>query len=195
MIIETQKNIRQAEVGKLYPNGFKIILSSYPSEFSTYFPHSERYYGITGNGILIYEHSKPTELPILDIIDASLVESEFLDYKEGVPATKMERIIRIRKILGIAFPGINVSKYAFFRTEQELHIFFESGIRILISLDGTEDLQLEKLRFWNSENGGALGKGGFSYGDLRIPGKVFFCREESTCKKNLIRIYGNYYLR
>jgi hypothetical protein len=126
-------------------------------------------------------------------VDKSLSESEFLEYKEGVPEGKMVKILRIRDAIGAVFPGVNVSKFTFFRTEQELHVSFESGLRALVSLDGTEDSQIQKLRFWNGQEGGALGKGGIAYVDLRIPGKVFLCRDEAPCVKNLARIYGDYY--
>lgn len=31
------------------------------------------------------------------------------------------------------------------------------------------------------------------YIDMRIPGKIFVCKEKVLCKNNLKRIYGDYY--
>ncbi len=193
MVIGTQKNVERAEVSKLYPNGLKIVLSSRPPEFFTYFPKTERYYGITGNGILVYQKSKGTDLPMLDIVDPSFAEGEFLDYKEGVSPGQMERIRTLRKAFAESYPESNVAKFTFFKTERELHIAFESGIRLLFSLDGTESEQFAKFRFWNAGEGSPIVGGKISYVDLRIPGKVFVCRDEGVCKKNLLRIYGDRY--
>lgn len=70
-----QKNIRKAEVTRLYPNGLKIVLSSWSPEFVTYFPELERYYGVTGNGVLVYAKTRNPELPEINIIDPDLTEA------------------------------------------------------------------------------------------------------------------------
>lgn len=192
-VINMQKNIKSAKVSRLYPNGLKIVLSSWSPEFVTYFPEVERYYGVTGNGVLVYAKNRNPELTELDIIDPELSEAGFLDYREGVSEEAMNRIISLRTQIKEALPGITVGKFVFFRLEQEVHIFLDSGARLIFSLDGTEKRQLSTLVFWNSQEGGVLAKGGISYVDLRIPARVFVCREEGVCKKNLSRIYGNYY--
>lgn len=192
-IVAMQKNIRTAQVTRLYPNGLKIVLSSWSPEFVTYFPDLERYYGVTSNGILVYERSRNPELPAIDIVDPDLSEAGFLEYREGIAEDSMVRILELKKAIKETLPGVTVAKYAFFRLEQELHVFLDSGVRLVFALDGTEKRQLGTLAFWNSGEAGALAKGGISYLDLRIGAKMFVCREEAVCKKNLIRIYGDYY--
>lgn len=157
-VISMQKNIRQADVSRLYPNGLKIVLSSWSPEFVTYFPELERYYGVTGNGVLVYSKNKNPALTELNIIDPELAEAGFLDYREGVSEEAMSRIITLRNSLKEALPGVTVGKFAFFRLEQEVHVFLDSGARLVFSLDGTEKRQLSTLVFWNSQEGGILAK-------------------------------------
>jgi hypothetical protein len=157
-IIAMQKNIREARVSRLYPNGLKIIISSWPPEFVTYFPALERYYGVTGNGILIYARNRNPELPEIAIVDPDLVETGFLDYREGIAEEPMVRMIALRDAIKEVLPGIVVSKYAYFRLEQEVHVSLDSGTRLIFSLDGTDRRQLSTLVFWNSQEGGILAK-------------------------------------
>ncbi len=157
-VIAMQKNIREARVSKLYPNGLKIVLSSWPPEFVTYFPSLERYYGVTGNGILVYARSRNPELAEISIIDPDLAEAGFLDYREGIAEESMKRMLSLRDAMKEALPGIVISKYAYFRLEQEVHVSLDSGARLIFSLDGTDRRQLSTLVFWNSQEGGILAK-------------------------------------
>lgn len=150
-IIGMQKNIRQAKVERLYPNGLKIVISSWPPEFVTYFPELDRYYGVTGNGILVYSKTRNPELTEINIVDPDLTEAGFLDYREGISEEAMNRIISLRKSIKETLPGITMAKFAFFRLEQEAHVFLDSGARLVFSLDGTEKRQLSTLTFWNSQ--------------------------------------------
>ena len=156
----------------------------------------DKYYFVTSNGILIYDRGgKVSEFPVLDIVDPELVESNFLDYKAGISAAHMERILLTKKGMSVLFPELHIAKYSYFRLENELHIFLESGGRIIISLDGTEERQMKTVEYLNKQEKNILETGGFSYMDVRIPGKVFICREEAICIRNLSRIYGSYYLK
>lgn len=157
-IVSMQKNIREARVSKLYPNGLKIVLSSWSPEFVTYFPTLERYYGLTGNGVLVYARSRNPELPEISIVDPDLAEAGFLDYREGIGEASMKRILVIRDAIKEVLPGIVVSKYAYFRLEQEVHVSLDSGARLIFSLDGTDKRQVSTLVFWNSQEGGILAK-------------------------------------
>ena len=157
-IITMQKNIRTAKVTRLYPNGLKIVISSWPPEFVTYFPELDRYYGVTGNGVLVYSKTRNPELSEINIIDPDLTEAGFLDYREGVSEEAMSRIITLRQTIKEALPGVTIAKFAFFRLEQEVHVFLDSGARLVFSLDGTEKRQLSTLVYWNSQEGGILAK-------------------------------------
>lgn len=192
-IIAMQKNIKQATVSRLYPNGLKIVLSSWQPEFVSYFPQFDRYYGVTSNGVLVYAKNRDSNLPVIDIVDPELVEAGFLDYREGVSEEAMRRIAKIRTGLKESLPGIIPAKFTFFRLEQEIHVVLDSGSRLIFSLDGTESRQVSTLAFWNSQEGGILAKIGVPYVDVRVPAKVYVCREEVLCKTNLTRIYGSYY--
>ena len=107
----------------------------------------------------------------------------------------MEHILFVKKAMSGLFPELRIAKYSYFRLENELHIFLESGGRLIISLDGSEERQLKTVDYINKQEKNILETGGFSYLDVRIPGKVFICREEAICIRNLSRIYGSYYLK
>lgn len=192
-VIAMQKNIRKAEVSRLYPNGLKIVLSSWGPEFVTYFPQYERYYGVTSNGVLVYAKNRDPNLPVLDIVDPELAEAGFLDYREGVSEEAMRRIALIRNGIKEALPGIVPAKFTFFRLEQEVHVALDNGSRIIFSLDGTEPRQVSTLAFWNSQEAGILAKNTVPYVDVRVGAKIYVCRDENLCKSNLSRIYGSYY--
>lgn len=125
-IIGMQKNIRSAKAERLYPNGLKIVISSWPPEFVTYFPELDRYYGVTGNGVLVYSKTRNAELTEINIVDPDLSEAGFLDYREGISEEAMSRIISLRQGIKEVLPGITVAKFAFFRLEQETHVFLDS---------------------------------------------------------------------
>jgi len=192
-LIDLQKNIKQVEISRLFPNGLKIITESYKPEFTTQFPNNDKSYVLTSNGILIFQKEAPQKLYALDIIDPTLSESSFLDYKEGVHADVMLKIIQVREFFLKAFSNVGISKFSYFRAERELHISIESGAKIILRLGDDIEKQLATLRFYTDLNKDVLNSGDITYIDIREIGKIFVCKEKAACMKNLIRIYGPYY--
>lgn len=139
-------------MSRLFPNGLKIIIESYGPEFFVRFPTSEKSYIITSNGILVYQKTNDTNLYFLDLVDPSFTEMSFIDYKEGVSEEYMPSILRARDIFKTTFPTGNIAKFAYFKSEREIHIALESGLIVLLrTADDIED-QILSLKIYNDKN-------------------------------------------
>jgi hypothetical protein len=53
--------------------------------------------------------------------------------------------------------------------------------------------QLLSLKLYNDKNKDFINSWDVHYIDMRIPGKIFICKDLTICKSNLKRIYGEYY--
>lgn len=188
-----QKNIKHIEISKLFPNGLKIIVESYEPQFFIRFPHSEKSYILTSNGILIYQKVNDAELYSLDLIDPSFTEMNFIDYKEGVSEEMMPFMLQARNVFKKTFPTINITKFAYFKSEQEIHIILESGLIIILRTAQDINDQILSLKVYNEKNKDFINSWDMQYIDMRIPGKIFTCKDKVLCKNNLKRIYGEYY--
>jgi hypothetical protein len=188
-----QKNIKHVEVSKLFPNGLKIVIESYKPQFFVRFPNSEKSYIITSNGILVYQKANDTNLSLLDLVDPSLIEMSFIDYKAGVSEVFMPSILRARDLFKTTFPTVNISRFTYFKSERELHIALESGLIVLLRTADHIDSQILSLKIYNDKNNDFINSGDVQYIDMRIPGKIFTCKDKILCKSNLRRIYGEYY--
>jgi len=147
-----QKNIKHAEISRLFPNGLKIIIESYKPQFFVRFPTSEKSYILTENGILVYQKTNETNLYSLDLVDPSFTEMSFIDYKEGVNNEFMPFILRSRDFFKSTFANINIAKFTYFKSEREIHLALESGLTILMrTADDIED-QILSLKIYNDKN-------------------------------------------
>ena len=140
------------EVSRLFPNGLKIIIESYKPQFFVRFPNSEKSYIITSNGILVYQKANDTNLYFLDLVDPSFTEMSFIDYKEGVGEQFMPFILRAREFFKTTFPTVNIAKFAYFKSEREVHIALESGLVVLLRSDPDIDNQILSLKVYNDKN-------------------------------------------
>ncbi|MDD2487068.1 MAG: hypothetical protein PHS92_01765 [Candidatus Gracilibacteria bacterium] len=188
-----QKNLKNIEISRLFPNGLKIILESYMPQFYTRFSGIDKGYIVTSNGVLIYEKNIDKKLYNLEIIDQNLIESGFFDYKEGVNEIDMKKIILLRDLFKNTFSNKNISKFVYFKLENEIHISLESGTNLIFELNNDLYKQMALLKFYNDTNKDILNSGEVFYIDIRITGKVFSCKDKNLCRKNLIRVYGDYY--
>jgi len=188
-----QKNIKHVKISRLFPNGLKIIIESYKPQFFVRFPSLEKSYIITSNGILIYQKINDAGLYFLDLVDPSFTEMSFIDYKEGVAENFMSFILRSRDFLKTTFPTVNIAKFAYFKAEREIHITLESGLIVLLRTANDIDDQILSLRVYNDKNKDFINSWNVRYIDMRIPGKIFVCKDTVLCNGNLKRIYGEYY--
>lgn len=147
-----QKNIKHVEVSKLFPNGLKIIIESYKPQFFVRFPNSEKSYILTSNGILIYQKANDTSLYFLDLIDSSFAEMSFIDYKEGIQEEFMPFILKARDFFKNTFPAVNIAKFAYFKSEREVHIALESGLVALFRTADDIENQILSLKVYNDKN-------------------------------------------
>lgn len=151
-LVDLQKNIKHIEVTRLFPNGLKIIVESYKPQFFVRLGEMEKNYIITSNGILVYQKESDKKIPTLDLVDSTLFEAGLLDYKEGVNEAFMRSILSIRDGFTTTFPSVNISKFVYFKAERELHIFLESGTRIIFRIGEDFDKQIGMLKFYNDSN-------------------------------------------
>ena len=107
----------------------------------------------------------------------------------------MKKIIMIRDTFKNMFVNKNFSKMVYFKTENEVHIYLESGTIVIIGLTENVLYELQMLKFYNDNRRDVLGTGDLKYIDIRILGKVFTCNDKVLCSENLRRIYPNYYKR
>lgn len=188
-----QKNIKHAEISRLFPNGLKIIIESYKPQFFVRFPLSEKSYIITDNGILVYQKVNDMNLYLLDLIDPSFTEMSFIDYKEGIQSEFMPFILKSRDFFKTTFPAVNIAKFAYFKSEREIHIALESGLTVLLRAADDIENQILSLKVYNDKNKDFINSWDTQYIDMRIPGKIFICKDKVLCKGNLKRIYWEYY--
>lgn len=130
-----QRNISHISIHRLYPNGLKISLSSYPIVFqATIIGIDNKKWGISSNGILIPSlQIKTLNLKPLEIYNDSNPD-EFLDYKEIVPDKKMLAIQKILQIFSENWSDLKVTKIQFLEKENEVHLNLESGTKIFLAL-------------------------------------------------------------
>lgn len=193
-IIKMQKNIWEVKITRLFPNWLKIILKSYDPLFNANIKKINKTYILTSNWILISSNNIEKNLLNIDIIDSSLEEFEFLNYKEWIDELNMAKINTIIKIFKENFSNKNITKLAYFKIEREIHIFLESGTIIILTLNEDINKQFAFLKLYNDNYKDILNTWELLYIDIRILWKIFTCMEKNICKQNLNRIYNNYYL-
>lgn len=189
-LVSLQKNIKQTQISRLFPNGLKVIIESYKPQFFVRLGKNEKTYIITSNGILIYQKMNDATLFDLELVDQQLSEAGFIDYKEGIKEKIMRVILASRDLFKKIFPVINIAKFTYFQSEREIHIALESGTNILLRAENDIEQQLLSLKVYNDTYKDIINSGNISYIDMRVPGKVFTCQDKELCKKNLSRIYG-----
>lgn len=74
-VLTFQKNIKDVEISRLYPNGLKIVLHSFKPQFIANLNIPNKSYVISSNGVLIYQKTPDPKLKTLDVIDPVLLES------------------------------------------------------------------------------------------------------------------------
>lgn len=186
-----EKNVKTADITRLYPNGLKIVIESYPPVFQVNFRTIDRNFLLSENGILIPNHANRTDLMPLKVYSPSLLESTFLDYKEAIPSARMKRIGYVMETFKNEFPKVSVTGGSYYRVENEVHLFLENGERIILLLDDSIEKQLRTLKISDENTPGLLTSGEYFYIDARIVGKLFTCKDKPICTKNLEKIYGN----
>jgi hypothetical protein len=65
-------------------------------------------------------------------------------------------------------------------------------IILMRTADDIDD-QILSLKIYNDRNKDILNTGDIRYIDMRVPGKIFICKDKVLCKNNLKRIYAEYY--
>ncbi len=130
-----QKNISHIRINRLYPNGVKIIVTSYPLLFQTTIAGvTGKKWGISSNGILIPAiQLKFDALKSLEIFNDSNPD-EFFDYKEIIPDKKMLAIQKILQVMDENWSDLKINKIQFLQKENEVHISLESGAKIFLAL-------------------------------------------------------------
>jgi cell division septal protein FtsQ len=186
-----EKNIGNVDVQRLYPNGLKVVIESYPPVFTVHFRSLGRDFLLSENGILIPDRTKRDDLPSMNVYSAELLESSFLDYKEAISMAKMKRILALVNAFKEQFPKVSLVSLSYYKTENEIHLFLENGTRIIFLLDDTLDKGFQALRITESNTPGLLTGWEYLYIDTRIIGKIFTCKDKNLCTKNLEKIYGN----
>jgi len=107
---------------------------------------------VTSNGILVYQKTNDANLYFLDLVDPSFTEMSFIDYKEGVSEEFMPFILKARDLFKTTFPTVNIAKFAYFKSEREVHIALESGLIVLLrSADDIEN-QVLSLKVYSDKN-------------------------------------------
>ena len=188
-----EKNIRTVEVSRLFPNGLKIVIDSYPPEFALVLPPPHDHYIVTANGVLAYDSDPPKNLMKLVLVDKAFIDSGFFDYRQGIAPDMMTRLISLRDNFVKKFPELSVTKVVLFSVEREAHIFLESGTVVIIPLDTSTDTIVDLVRYYETNNSNILGSGDVVYLDARDPKRFFVCSDQALCPKNLDRIYGTVY--
>ncbi len=200
-------NITAIDIGTLYPNGLKVLITGAPILFDvtiTGIPNKK--WGLSKNGVLVPE-TDIADIKTqhhLNITGSNLIGDFFLNYKQGITESNMWLIIKIYEIFGSEWPNLKIWKSQYFAWENELHITMENGTKIIFTLQNDTDKQngplpkyildqLVTLRTYISNNSETITSGSITYIDARIPGKLFICSDKTLCPKNLVTIYWDTY--
>lgn len=147
--LKLQPNISTIATTRLFPNGLKIILGSYPPALVTTLPGKKNTYVVTENGVLVYERTPPKNLVKLEIVDQVFIDAGFFDYKSVFAPEQIARTLGIVRDFTKTFSQTPLAKVSFFRIENELHISLESGVVLLFDLSGAQyQNQLAAVRFY-----------------------------------------------
>ena len=142
---------------------------------------------------------------VLDYIGENKEGDTLFDYKEIMSEVSARSITKIIKYIGDKWGEMKIVSLQYFQLENEIHISFENGGKILFTLkdfskqdiNGTENIFLKNeilnLKTYIESNKKEIFAGNFSYIDARVPGKIFICKDKTECKKNLFMIYGDFY--
>jgi hypothetical protein len=167
---------------------------------------STKFWYMSENGVLIpsdTDEISTGSLMEMHISSDSLKNELFLDYKQGIDESTSYLISKIINLIEREMPELKLKKFYYLYAEQELHLELQNGTKILMILtdenasevskskDGLEYIKTELigLKNFHETDKNALINGSIRYIDIRIKNKLFICKEESICKKNLINIY------
>ena len=152
-IQQNQKNIKEIRIDRLYPNGIKILLSSYPVIFDTnIFSLENKAWGMTENGILIPRNAfEKNGKYKLTLVGEVYMEESFLDYKEAISEEKTKVIGKILDFLTTSYPDYTISRILYFSKENELHIESSYGITLLSFQDFDASRGSESAKHIKSE--------------------------------------------
>lgn len=208
---EALQNLGHIQIDKLYPNGIKIIMEWTPIKYTTYIAGVQnKFWYMSENGVLIpsdTDNIGTGSLIEMRISSDSLRNELFLDYKQWIDEGMSYLISKIITLLEKEMPELRLKKLYYLYAEQELHIELQNGTKILMILtdenavewskskDGLEYIKTELigLKNFHETNKNALINGSIRYIDIRIKNKLFICKEDALCKKNLINIYWQIY--
>ncbi len=202
---QNQKNIKEIQIDRLYPNGIKILLLSYPVIFdTTVFSLENRIWGMTENGILIPRNAfEKNGKYRLVLVGETFTEENFLDYKESISESKTKVIVKILDFLITTYKDLTITRVLYFDKENEIHIETSYWFILLSFQDFDSSRENESAKYIKSElltlkTYLDVRKEGEKipapvYLDARIPGKIFSCSDTVICKSNLRNLYGEIY--
>lgn len=200
------KNISDITIDTLYPNGIKLILRSFPirSTVSIYWLQKE--WWLSDNGVLIPRNLTGTgTFWNIEIISESLRNEIFLDYKQAIAENDMFLIKKILEIFWSEWSQLPIQKIRYFEKENELHIALQNNTIILLTLEdewnkrdpiirlASIKKQLTWLELYINKYQKDIEAWSMNYIDARVIKKIFICREQVTCKNNLMWVYGESY--
>jgi hypothetical protein len=192
-IQELQKNLSSVQISRLFPSGLKVVLTSYPPVFQTKSLDGSQFFVITSNGVFIEVSQEDLRLPQLRIVSAQMQDFSIIQYKEGISPKHIQSIQNLLKTLVNTFKSPRIVGTTVFFPEQELHVSLENGTLLIGDMATSASIQLDTIKEYLQKNTLEDPSAPITYIDMRIPGRLFVCRDTLICKKNLIRIYGNAY--
>lgn len=142
---------------------------------------------------------------VLDYIWENKEGDTLFDYKEIMSEVSARSITKIMKYIWDNWSEMKIASLQYFQMENEIHISFENGGKILFTLkdfskqdiNGVENTFLKNeilnLKTYIESNKKDILAWNFSYIDARVPGKIFICKDKIECKKNLFLVYGDFY--
>lgn len=201
-----QNNIEKVSIDRLYPNGLKIVIKSFPILYKANITsRANKFWWLSANGVLIpLGKDKIDSLQAFEIV-SDVGEDELLEYKSILSESRLLAINKVLEILRQEWSDIRLGKIRYLIQENELHISLENGWKILFALQdfsiNTKNIdiyanlknQILTLKAYIKEYRSVLDSDGLVYIDVRIPGKIFICKIKDVCAKNLIRIYWDNY--
>lgn len=193
-ITNYQKNIIEVEIDKLiFKRELNLKIKSSKALFYTIINWKK--YVITENWVFVNTNDKIIK-DLQEIrVQLSQKNTNFVEYKQVLNKTYLEKITKIRKNIEQNILWLKVKNIFYFEKEREVHFDINNELKIIFDIN-VEDVeeQEKKIIVFSKEHKNIIKDDSIYYIDLRVPNKVYYCEKEFiwSCQKNLKTIYDIY---
>lgn len=186
IIINSEQNIKDINITRIFPKTIKLKISSYETIFKTSLKWNN--YLITKNWVFIPTRNENKNIDSIEIKGLDL--QNYPNYKKILSSENIEKILYIKNKIKDNIINIKIEKTIYYKTQKEVHFIINNETRLIFDLVWDLDKKLEQLFVFNKEKINII-KPWIIYIDNRIISKILYCDQEEldNCVKNINYIY------